>query len=216
MPIALLARLECETRPALARQINSKLQQVSLNMVKSAVIGLLKSQAGAETVVSELRVAGFSTNDVSVLFSDVSGTHDFAQEQQTKAPEGALAGAAAGSVIGGTLGLLAGIGALAIPGLGPFIAAGPIMAALSGVATGATIGGLGGTLIGLGLPEVEAKRYAGRLKQGNILLCVHADNFEQANRAKKLLELAGADDVTTTGDTRVPWRDREQPSLSSR
>lgn len=194
----------------LAGETHLKLQRSELDMLKKAVIGLLKSQARAEAVVSELHLAGFSTNDVSVLFSDVSGSQDFAHEQHTKALQGA------GAVIGGTLGLLAGIGALTIPGLGPFIAAGPIMVALSGVATGATIGGLGGTLIGLGLSEVEAKRYAGKLRQGNILLCVHADDHEQANRAKKILELAEAEDVSTTGETRVPWRDSDQPSLSPR
>jgi len=185
-------------------------------MAKKTVIGLVKSQAKAESIVSELRSAGFSTNDVSVLFSDKSGTRDFAHEKNTKAPEGAVAGAGTGGVIGGTLGLLAGIGALAIPGLGPFIAAGPIMAALSGAAAGATVGGIGGALIGLGIPEVEAKRYAGKLQQGNILLSVHVDDREQASQAKKILEGAGAEDVATTGEARVPSRERDQPSPSSR
>jgi hypothetical protein len=214
MPIAL--RVSSASRELRWRGERLELQTGELNMVKKAVIGLLKSEARAECVVSELRIAGFSTHDVSVLFSDVSGTRDLAHEQQTRAAEVVGAGAGGAGVMGGTLGLLAGIGAVAIPGLGPFIASGPIMAALSGVATGATIGGLGGTLIGLGLPEVEAKRYAGKLKQGNILLCVHADDYEQANRARKILDLGGAEDVTTTGETRVPWRDRPPASLSWR
>jgi hypothetical protein len=181
-------------------------------MVNGAVIGLLKSQARAEAVVGELRLAGLAPSDVSVLFSDVSGTSDVAQEQHASAARGAVDG----SIIGGTLGLLPGIGVLAIPGLGPFIAAGPIMVALSGVETGATIGGLGGTLIGLGLSEVEAKRYAGKLRQGNILVSVHSDDHGQANRAKKILQLAEAEDVTVTGEIRAPWRDRFPASMASR
>src|SRR6187431_1933115 len=142
---------------------------MSSNMAKKAVIGLVKSQAKAESIVSELRVAGFSADDVSVLFSDKSGTRDFAHEKNTKAPEGAVAGAGTGGVIGGALGWVAGIGALAIPGVGPFIAAGPIIAALSGAAVGAAVGGIAGGLIGLGIPEIEAKRYEGKVKAGNIL-----------------------------------------------
>ncbi|HKO94064.1 MAG TPA: DUF3341 domain-containing protein [Polyangiaceae bacterium] len=185
-------------------------------MAKKSVIGLVRSQAQAEAIVNGLRSAGFSTNDVSVLFPDKSGTRDFAHEKNTKAPEGAVAGAGTGGVIGGTLGLLAGIGALAIPGLGPFVAAGPIMAALSGAAAGATVGGIAGALIGLGIPEMEAKRYEGKVKQGNILVSVHVDSSDQATRAKKILEAAGAEDVAATGEARVPSRDREQPSPSSR
>src|SRR6187200_3465263 len=129
-----------------------------------AVIGLVSSETQADNIVGQLQRAGFSTNDVSVLFADKAGTRDFAHEKNTKAPEGAVAGASAGGAVGGTLGLLAGIGALAIPGLGPFIAAGPIMAALSGAAAGATIGGVTGALVGLGFPEVEAKQYEGKLR----------------------------------------------------
>src|SRR3954453_6518792 len=130
-------------------------------MANKVVIGLVESQARAESVVNELRSAGFATNDVSVLFPDQAGTRDFAHEKNTKAPEGAVTGVGAGGVIGGTLGLLAGIGALAIPGVGPLIAAGPLMATLSGVATGAAVGGIAGGLIGLGIPEFEAKAYEG-------------------------------------------------------
>jgi hypothetical protein len=185
-------------------------------MANKAVIGLVKSQSQAESLVNELRRAGFSTNDVSVLFPDQAGTRDFAHEKNTKAPEGAVAGVGAGGVIGGTLGLLAGIGTLAIPGLGPFIAAGPIMAALSGAAAGATVGGIAGALVGLGLPELEAKRYAGKVEAGNILLSVHVDNSDETSRAKKILETGGAVDVATSGEAKVPSRDsgRDQPSSS--
>src|SRR6187431_2146720 len=153
-----------------------------------AVIGLVSSEAQADSIVAQLQRAGFSTNDISALFPDKRGTRDFAHEKNTKAPEGAVAGASAGGAIGGTLGLLAGIGSLAIPGLGPFIAAGPIMAALSGAAAGATVGGIAGALIGLGIPELEAKRYAGKVQEGSILLSVHVEDSDETSRAKKILE----------------------------
>src|SRR3954471_9093234 len=148
-----------------------------MNMASNkAVLGLVSNHAQAETIVDDLRNSGFANNDISALFPDKSGTRDFAHEQNTKAPEGAVAGAGAGGAIGGTLGLLAGIGALAIPGLGPFIAAGPILAALSGAAAGATVGGIAGALIGLGIPEVEAKAYEGKIKGGSILVSVHVED----------------------------------------
>jgi len=184
---------------------------------KKAVIGLVNSQPQAESIVNELRRAGIPTEDVSALFPDKSTTRDFAHEKNTKAPEGAIAGVGAGGVIGGTLGLLAGIGSLAIPGLGPFIAAGPIMAALSGAAAGATVGGIAGALIGLGIPELEAKRYAGKVQGGDILLSVHVDSSDEASRAKQILETGGATDVATTGEARVPkQKDRDRPSPASR
>jgi len=173
-----------------------------------AVVGIVSSEAQADKIVNELQRAGFSTNDISALFPDKQGTRDFAHEKNTKAPEGAVTGASAGGVVGGTLGLLAGIGALAIPGLGPFIAAGPIMAALSGAAAGATVGGLAGALVGMGIPEVEAKRYEGKVKGGNILLSVHVEDSEQRTRAKKILESGGATDVTTAGEQSVPKSQR--------
>jgi len=186
-------------------------------MAKKAVIGLVKSESQAESIVNELRSEGFSTNDVSALFPDKAGTRDFAHEKNTKAPEGAVAGVGAGGAIGGTLGLLAGIGALAIPGLGPFIAAGPIMAALSGAAAGAAVGGIAGALIGMGIPELEAKRYAGKIKDGNILLSVHVDTSDQTSRAKKILEAGGATDVSTSGEARVSSKEsRDRPSPSTR
>ncbi len=174
-------------------------------MAKSeSVIGLVTSRMVAEQVVSQLQRSGFAGNDISVLFPDDRGTKDFAHEQHTKAPEGAATGAGAGGVVGGTLGLLAGIGALAIPGVGPLIAAGPIMAALSGAAAGAIVGGLSGALIGLGIPEIEAKQYEGKLKEGNILLSVHVDNNAERDRAKDLLKEYGAYDIVTVDHARVP------------
>lgn len=166
-----------------------------------AVIGLVSNVAQAEKVLGELERAGFSRSDISALFADKSGTRDFAHEKNTKAPEGAVTGAGAGGAIGGTIGLLAGIGALAIPGLGPFIAAGPIMAALSGAAAGAAVGGVTGALIGMGIPELEAKQYEGKLKEGNILIAVHTEDSDQVSRAKKIFEACGADvDVKSEAD----------------
>jgi len=174
-----------------------------------AVIGLVASQAQAEAIVGELQRAGFSNNDISALFPDKRGTRDFAHEQNTKAPEGAVAGASAGGAIGGTLGLLAGIGALAIPGLGPFIAAGPIMAALSGAAAGAAVGGITGALVGMGIPELEAKQYEGKVKGGNILLSVHVDDRDERARAKKILEAGGATDIVTAGEEGVSAKQQQ-------
>ena len=169
-----------------------------------AVLGLLNNSAQAEAIVGELRTGGFSSDDISVLFPDKTGTRDFAHEQNTKAPEGAVAGASTGGAIGGTLGLLAGIGALAIPGLGPFIAAGPIMAALSGAAAGAAVGGITGALIGMGIPEIEARQYEGKIKGGNILLSIHVEDSAERARAKKVLERHGAQDIVTVGEEGVP------------
>jgi Protein of unknown function (DUF3341) len=168
-----------------------------------AVFGLAKTEAHAITILEQLKAAGFSSNDISVLFPDKTGTKDFAHEHHTKAPEGAAAGAGTGGVLGGALGWLVGIGALAIPGLGPFIAAGPIMAALSGAAAGAALGGITGALIGLGIPEYEAKRYEGKIKEGNVLISVHTDDRTERSRAKQILEQAGAEDVADTAEARV-------------
>lgn len=163
-----------------------------------AVFGIVPNEEVARTTVETLRTAGFSSDDISALFPDKSGTKDFAHEQHTKAPEGAAAGAGMGGAVGGGLGWLAGIGMLAIPGVGPFIAAGPIMAALSGAAAGALVGGLTGTLIGLGIPEYEAKRYEGKIKNGNILLSIHASSSAEIDRAKDILKNAGAEDISYT------------------
>jgi hypothetical protein len=178
---------------------------------KQTVLGLATSESQAEAIVAELRRSGFSNNDISALFPDKQGSRDFAHEQNTKAPEGAITGAGAGGVVGGTLGLLAGIGALAIPGLGPFIAAGPIMAALSGAAVGATAGGIAGALIGLGIPELEAKQYEAKIKGGNILLSVHVGDAERRSLAKKVLEQGGATNVVTSSEKSVPSKEK-QPS----
>jgi hypothetical protein len=166
-----------------------------------AVFGILPTEAAAIKATEALKNAGFSTDDISALFPDKHGTKDFAHEQHTKAPEGAATGAGVGGVLGGGLGWLAGIGTLAIPGVGPLIAAGPIMAALSGAAAGAAVGGLTGTLIGLGIPEIEAKRYEGRVKDGNILLSVHADSSLEIDRAKEVFKNAGAEDVSYTEES---------------
>jgi len=172
-------------------------------MAEKAVLCLAKSEPQAERIVSDLRAAGFPDGDISVLFPDKKGTRDFAHEKGTKMPEGAATGAATGGAVGGTLGLLAGIGALAIPGLGPFIAAGPIMAALSGAAAGAAAGGLTGALVGLGIPEYEAKQYEARVKGGNILLSVHTDDRAQRTRVKEIFERNRAEDVSSTGEARA-------------
>jgi len=172
--------------------------------MSKAVFCIAKNLVQAETIVDSLRNAGFASNDISVLFPDKHGTQDFAHEHHTKAPEGAAAGAGAGGVLGGALGWLAGIGALAIPGVGPFIAAGPVLAALSGAAVGAAVGGIGGALVGLGVPEYEAKRYEGKLKAGNILLSVHSEDATQTKQAKEIFERCNAEDISTTGEAGVP------------
>jgi len=172
--------------------------------MKKSVIGIIETQIQAERIVDELQQRGVSSADISVLFPDKRGTKDFAHEHNTKAPEGAVTGVGAGGVVGGTLGLLAGIGALAIPGVGPLIAAGPLMAALSGAAAGAAVGGVAGGLIGLGIPEYEAKSYEGKVRGGNILVAVHTDDSEAEKRAKQIFEANGAHDVAVTSDTSVP------------
>ena len=172
--------------------------------MKNAVFGIANTSAQAESIVEGLQASGFSTSDISVLLPDKEGTRDFAHEKNTKAPEGATTGGLAGMGVGGALGLLAGIGALAIPGLGPFIAAGPIMAALSGAAVGGATGGLIGALIGLGIPELEAKQYEGKVRAGNILISVHTEDSDERCRAKDILEKFGATDVSSTGEASVP------------
>ena len=169
-------------------------------MSKKSVFCIATSRDQADRIVGQLKTANFSNNDISVLFPDKDSTRDFAHEKNTKAPEGAVAGAGTGGVIGGALGWIAGIGALAIPGVGPFIAAGPIIAALSGAAVGATVGGIAGGLIGLGIPELEAKRYEGKVKAGNLLISVHTEDSEEITRAKNIFTQAGAQDICTTGE----------------
>jgi hypothetical protein len=178
--------------------------------MKKAVMCIVQNQAQGEAVVGQLQRAGFPTKDISVLFPNKQGTKDFAHEHSTKAPEGAVAGAGAGGVLGGTLGLLAGIGALAIPGFGPFIAAGPLLAALSGAAAGAGLGGVTGALIGMGIPEMEAKRYEGKIKGGNLLISVHAETSDEVKRAEQIFKEARAEDICSTNESSVP-KTKESP-----
>ena len=173
-------------------------------MSKSSVFGIVKSHTQAEQIVEGLQIAGFDSSEISILLPDNEGKHDIGHVKTTKAPEGAATGAATGGVTGGVLGLLAGIGALAIPGVGPFIAAGPIMAALSGAAIGATTGGVVGALIGMGIPEIEAKRYEDKLKAGNYLIAVHARDDDEEDRAEEIFKSAGADDITTSSMSKAP------------
>ncbi len=168
-----------------------------------AVFCIAKNTEQAETIVNELKASGFSNNDVSVLFSDKSTTNDFAHEKHTKAPEGTAIGGTVGIGVGAVLGWLAGIGSLAIPGVGPFIAAGPIMGALSGAAVGAATGGLAGALIGLGIPEYEAKRYEGKIAGGSALISVHTVNSEAQDRVKEIFEWAHAEDIASTEEESV-------------
>jgi hypothetical protein len=177
----------------------------------TAVFGIYASRAGVEYGLESLRNAGFRNTDVSVLLPENMGTKDLGTEKATKAPEGAATGAGSGAIIGGALGWLAGIGALAIPGLGPFIAAGPIMAALAGVGVGGAVGGFTGALIGLGIPEYEAKRYEGLVKKGGILLSVHCDGSDWVKKAKETLTLTGAEDISSTGEASADYAKTDHP-----
>ena len=169
----------------------------------TAVFGIYRNSMAAERAVDRILAAGFSNNDISVLLPDNESSKEFAHEKNTKAPEGTTTGVAAGGVVGGTLGVLAGIGTLAIPGVGPFIAAGPIMAGLAGLGVGGAVGGLIGALVGMGIPEYEAKRYEGRVKDGGVLLSVHCDGSHEVARAKDLLKLTGAEDIASAGEKAV-------------
>ncbi len=184
-------------------------------MSKKSVFCIAKSRTQADSIVDQLRGAGFANTDISALFPDKDTTRDFAHEKHTKAPEGAATGAGTGGVLGGALGWLAGIGAIAIPGVGPFIAAGPILAALSGAAVGAAVGGITGGLVGLGIPEYEAKRYEGKIRQGNILISVHADTSEEVSIAKEIFERTGAEDIATAGESAVKDRS-DKPEYSTK
>jgi hypothetical protein len=172
-------------------------------MATKAVFCLARTEEQAVRIAEDLKAAGFSNNDISALFPDKDGSRDFAHEQHTKAPEGAATGAGTMGVLGGALGWLAGIGAIAIPGVGPFIAAGPILGALSGAAAGAAMGGIAGALIGLGIPEYEAKQYEGKIKGGNILISVHTENGGDRSRAKEIFQRAGAEDISSSSEARV-------------
>jgi hypothetical protein len=177
----------------------------------TVVYGICGNRETAENAVDQLIANGFRSEDISVLLQDNVGTKDFAHEKATKAPEGTAAGAVTGGVIGGTLGLLAGIGALAIPGLGPFIAAGPIMGALAGLGSGGVVGGIIGALVGMGIPEYEAKRYEGRIKNGGILISVHCDNSDWVSKAKDVLKQSGVEDVASTGEESADYAKTDKP-----
>ncbi len=179
----------------------------------TAVFGICRTREEAENTVDELLANGFSNEDLSILMPDNEGTKDFAHEKHTKAPEGATTGGVAGGVVVGTLGLLAGIGALAIPGLGPFIAAGPIMGALAGAGVGSAVGGFIGFLVGLGMPEYEAKRYEGLIREGGILVSVHCDNSDWVKRAKDILERTGAHDVSSAGEASADYAKSDKPRV---
>jgi len=163
-----------------------------------AVYGLFDSRAALEKAVETLRADGFRATDVSVLAADSRQTHELVHEINSKAPEGATTGSVAGAAVGGVLGWLASVGLITIPGIGPFLAAGPIVAALAGIGAGGATGGLIGALVGVGIPEVEAKQYEGRIRGGGILLSVHCDDDEWAARGKKILKNSGAQDVSGT------------------
>lgn len=177
--------------------------------MKRTVFGILNDRQQAEQVVDRLKSVGFYPNDISMLFADTSGTKDFAIEHETKAPEGATTGGSTGFVIGGALGWLAGIGTLAIPGLGPFIAAGPIMAALSGAAVGTAVGGIVGALVGMGMPEFEARRYESKIKEGNILVSVHTEDSGGVDRATAVLKECNAQDISSASESAVPEEHRQ-------
>ena len=183
-------------------------------MANTAVFGIYPDRLSTENAVAALREAQFRSTDISVLFPENSGTKDLAHERNTKAPEGVATGATSGAVLGGTLGWLVGIGALAIPG--PFIAAGPVVAALAGVGAGGALGGVTGALIGLGIPEYEAKRYEGRIKGGGILLSVHSDNADWTKRAKDILEQTGAQDISSTSEARADFAKSDKPMPRTR
>jgi len=180
-------------------------------MANTAVFGIYRNRAHLEDGLERMRMAGFRAEDISVLMPENLGNKDLAPEKSSKSPEGATAGGATGAILGGTLGWLAGIGALTIPGIGPFLAAGPIVAALGGVGAGAAIGGLAGGLIGLGIPEYEVKRYEGRVRAGGILVSVHCDNGDWTTRAKQLLEQTGAEEIASTSESSADFAASERP-----
>lgn len=183
--------------------------------MSTAVFCIAPTEVIANNIVDRLKGKGFSDNDISVLFPDKSSSKDFAHEKNTKAPEGTVIGAGTGGAIGGTLGLLAGIGLLAVPGIGPFIAAGPIMAALSGGALGAAAGGITGALIGMGIPELEAKQYEDKVKDGNILISVHSEDSDEVDAAKEIFKSENATDISTGSEPSAPESDdSEHPQRS--
>lgn len=178
-----------------------------------AVYGLYKDRRGVEEAVEILKQSGFRNTDISVLFPDNSGSKDFAHEKSTKAPEGTVVGAGSGAFVGGALGWLAGIGMLAIPGIGPVIAAGPIMAMLAGLGVGGAVGSVVGCLAGMGIPEYEAKRYEGRIRDGGILFSVHCDSTEWVTRAKDLLQQTGAEGIASAAEASADYQVTDKPTV---
>jgi len=171
-------------------------------MSNTAIFGIYPTRESVEAAVAELQAAGFRNTDVSVLVPQNIGTKDLAHSKATKAPEGATTGAGSGAILGGALGWLAGIGAIAIPGIGPFLAAGPLVAALAGIGAFGAVGGVAGALIGMGIPEYEAKRYEGRVRSGGILLSVHADDGDWTKKGKAILERTGAQEMGATSEAK--------------
>ena len=165
-----------------------------------AVFCIAETDFQAETIVNELRIAGFLDSDISVLLPDMTESNDFGRETRATAPEGTATGAGTAGVLGGTLGWLAGMATLVIPGAGSFVAAGPILAALSGAAVGAAVGGIAGALIGMGIPEFDARRYEGRIRAGNILISVHTDNPEEAGEVTEIFETCHSRDIAISGE----------------
>src|ERR1700730_258814 len=198
------------TKTATAPHLHTRRWRINIVSKNTAVFGIYKNRNSAEKAVDNLISAGFPSGDVSVLLPDIQSSKDMAHEKNSKAPEGATAGVAAGGAAGGTLGLLVGIGGLAIPGLGPFIAAGPIVAALAGLGVGGAVGGMVGALAGMGIPEYEAKLYEGHVKEGGVLLSVHCDRSEEVSRAKDILPHSGAIDIASTGEATA---DTPKPAL---
>ena len=182
---------------------------------KTAVFGIFNTMAAADFATDSLIRAGFTAGDISALIPENLGNRQIGTEKSTKAPEGAATGAGSGAVVGGTLGLLAGIGALAIPGVGPFLAAGPLMATLAGIGVGGTVGGFTGALIGLGIPEYEAKRYEGYIQKGAILLSTHCDTAEEIRRAKEVMRMTGAEDISSTGEASADSGSRREQGRSA-
>ncbi len=177
----------------------------------TSVFAILRTRDQVERAIDGLRLNGFRAEDISVLLPENIGNKEMGTERSTKSPEGAAAGGAGGAVAGGVLGWLAGVGALAIPGLGPFIAAGPIMAALAGMGAGAVLGGATGALVGIGIPEYEAKRYEGMVREGGILVSVHCDNSEWTTRAKEVLKKHGAEDISSTSEASADYAKTDKP-----
>lgn len=179
----------------------------------TAVFGLYASRSDAQSAVMAFQNAGYRPTDISMLAAENIGNKDLAIEKNSKSPEGAATGAVSGAVVGGALGWLVGTGALAIPGLGPFIAAGPIMAALAGLAAGGTVGGIAGALVGLGMPEYEAKRYEGRIRDGGVLLSIHCDSSDWTSRAKKMMQITGAQYISATSEASADYAATEKPVM---